>query len=264
MQLHSKKPRLPTLNAVYCLDDSSILICQNLDLGSRHGKQPALTKPSKASLILGNGYESFFVQSIKMHHKSMQKYRPPSFFPDQNYCVTPHALARVNCTVESNISCKCIWTSATNGRGICLNYSLNGVSLVILITCLVEWVQPSSLDSTEKTSWYSAKRDWAASANSGGHDSSLPRSNSSNSFSCHCFKVNLGCLTWLWSSSDASVELICTGSSGIWVTATALAPGVFFFTESGDMQCYSLPLQQCFYCHCISPYKHSVPCQGLG
>ena len=36
--LHLKKPKLPTVNAVYCFDNSSILICQNPDFRSRHKK----------------------------------------------------------------------------------------------------------------------------------------------------------------------------------------------------------------------------------
>ena len=48
---------------------------------------------------------------------------------------------------------------------------LNGVSSVTLITCLVEWVQPSSLGSREKKSWYSARRDWAEATCFGGQNS---------------------------------------------------------------------------------------------
>ena len=33
-----KKPRLPTVNTVYCLEDLSILICQNPDLKTRQEK----------------------------------------------------------------------------------------------------------------------------------------------------------------------------------------------------------------------------------
>ena len=97
MQSHLKRPRLPMVNAVYCFEDSSILICQNLDFRSRHEKWPAPTKLSNASWILGSGYESFFVWALR-HCKSMQKCRPPSLFPNQHHCITPHALAGVNCT----------------------------------------------------------------------------------------------------------------------------------------------------------------------
>ena len=38
MWSHIKKPRLSTVNAVYCFDNSSILICQNLDFRARHKK----------------------------------------------------------------------------------------------------------------------------------------------------------------------------------------------------------------------------------
>ena len=79
MQLHSKKPKLDTVNAVYCFNNLSILICQNLDFRSRHKKWPVLTKLSSASWILGNGYESFFVWALR-GQKSMQKWRLPSYF----------------------------------------------------------------------------------------------------------------------------------------------------------------------------------------
>ena len=78
-QLHLKKPRLPTVNAVYCFEDSSILICQNLDFRSRHEKWPAPTKLSKASRILGSAYESSFIWVLR-YQKSIQKCRAPSFF----------------------------------------------------------------------------------------------------------------------------------------------------------------------------------------
>ena len=100
-----------------------------------------------------------------------------------------------------------VWTSSTNGGGICLNHSLNGVSLVTLITCLVEWVQPSSLASKEKMSWYSAKRDQAASASWSGQDSNPLRSNFSNSLSCLCFAVSFG-IWWPWALLNASIMLV--------------------------------------------------------
>ena len=160
----------------------------------------------------------------------MQKHRLPSFFWT-NTTALHHALWLGQITPESNISHKCIRTSSINGGGICLNCSLNGVSSVTLITCLVQWVQPSSLGSSEM-SWYLAKRDLAEAASSGGQDSNLLRSISLNSFSCHCFTVSLG-IWWPWSSSDASVKPIGTGSSGIQVTMTALATGVFFLKVWG-------------------------------
>ena len=143
------------VNVVYCFDDSSILICQNLDFRSKHEEWPAPAKLSNASWILGSGSESFFMWALR-HQKSIQKCRPPSFFLT-NTTALHHALWLGWIAPESSISCKCVWTSSTNSRGIHLNHSLNGVSLVTLITCSVEWVQPSSLGSNEKMSWYSAQ-----------------------------------------------------------------------------------------------------------
>ena len=130
------------------------------------------------------------------------------------------------------------------------------------ITCnsnhMFGWVeQLNSLGSSEKMLWYMAKRDWAAAANSSAQDSKLLRSNFPNSFSCHGSIVNL-CIWWPWSSSDASVKLICTGISGIWVTMAALQLASSF-SASWDMLCWSLAPQQWFYCHCTLPYRHSVP-----
>ena len=125
--------------------------------------------------------------------------------------------------------------------------------------CVGEWVQPCSLGSSEKTLWYSARRDLAASANSGGHDSSLIRSNSSNNFSCHCFMVNLG-IWWPWPPSDMPPSnWICTGTSGIQVNVTALATGVFFLRVWGI--CVTVPYyySNIFYCYLLTPYKHSAP-----
>ena len=107
---------------------------------------------------------------------------------------------------------------SSNVSGICLKCSLNGVSSVTLITCLVEWVQPNLLGSRQKTLWYSAKKDQVESASLGGEDSNPHMSNSLKNFSCLCFMVNLG----MWrpgASVNASVSLVCTGSSSTHVTA---------------------------------------------
>ena len=58
---------------------------------------------------------------------------------------------------DSNISCRWLLTSSTNGGGICLNCSLKGVSSVTFMVCSVEWVQPNSTGSNENTSWYLAR-----------------------------------------------------------------------------------------------------------
>ena len=130
----------------------------------------------------------------------MQKCRPPSVFWT-NTTALYHTLWLGQITPQSNISCKCMWASSNNGRGIHLNHSLNGVSSVTLITCLVEWVQPSSLCSSEKMSWHSAKRDWVEAASSGSQDCNPLRSTSSNNFSSLCFTINLG-VWWPWTISN--------------------------------------------------------------
>ena len=158
--------------------------------------------------------------------KSIQKHLPSSFF-QTNTTALQHTLWLGQIAPESNISHRCLQTSTINGSGICLKHSLNGVSSVILITCSVEWVQPSLLGSKEKTLLYSAKSDWVESASSGGQDSNPLRSSSSNNFSYLCFMVNLG--VWRsWASVKTSIPPVCTGSSGTHVTMTALATGVFF------------------------------------
>ena len=172
----------------------------------------------------------FFVWVLRWQ-KSIQKCRLLSFFWTTTTTLH-HALWLGWITPESNISHRCVQTSSTNGGGICLNHSLNGVSLVTLITCSDEWVQLSSLGSNEKMSWYSAKRDWAESARLGGHDSNPLRSNSSNNISCLCFTVSLG--TWRpYAPSKASITSVCIGGSGTHVTAAALATRVFFLRVWG-------------------------------
>ena len=119
--------------------------------------------------------------------KSMQKHRPLSFF-QTNTTALHHTLWLGQIMPESNISHKCAQTSSTNGSGICLKHSLYSVSLI----CLVEWIQPTSLGSREKTSWYSAKRDWVEAASLGGQDSNPLRSNYSKNFSCLCLTISSG------------------------------------------------------------------------
>ena len=132
--------------------------------------------------------------------KVYTKCRLPSFFLT-NTTVLHHTLWLGQIAPESNISHKCLWTSSMRSGGIHQNHSLNGVSPVTLMTCFAEWVQLSFLGSNEKTSWYSAKRDWVEATSSGGHDSNPFRSNSSNNFSCLSFMVNLG-IGWLLSSTS--------------------------------------------------------------
>ena len=163
--------------------------------------------------------------------KSIQKHRPPSFFWT-NTTALHHTLWLGQIMPESNISHRCAQTSSTNGGGICLKSSLNGVSLVTLITCSVEWVQPSLLGFREETLWYSAKRDWVEATSWVGQDSNPLRSNSSNNFSCLCFMVCFGAYR-PWASSGASVQSVCTGNPSTHVTMTVLATGVFFLRVWG-------------------------------
>ena len=185
----------------------------------------------------------------------MQTCRPLSFFWTST-TVLHHALWLGHIMPESNISCRCAWTSSTNGGGFCLNYSLNRTSLVTLITCLVEWVQLSSQGSREKMSWYSARSKWAESASSGSQEPKPLNSNFLNSFSCLCSVVNFR--VWLpWASSNAYIMPGHTCGSGTQLAATTLATGIFFFRVWGYtilfltmMATLLLPLQ--FWC------KHSV------
>ena len=128
----------------------------------------------------------------------------------------------------SSIPHKWLWTSPTKSWGIHLNHSLTWVLSVTLIMCSVEWVEPNSVGSNEKTSWYLAKSCQVESTNSGGHDSNPLRSSSLNSFPGFCLTVNLG--VWgPWGSSTPSSNLVSAGKSGTAVVATALATRIFFF-----------------------------------
>ena len=187
---HSKNPKSPTVKAVYCLDVSSIFICQNLDLRSRQEKWPAPTRLFNASCILGKGEESFFVWAFKCQ-KWIEKYKPLSFF-HTNTMALHQALWLGLMAPDSNISFKWFLTSSAIGGGICLNCSLKGLLSVTFIICSVEWVQPSSARSNENTSWYLARSWQAASTNSGVHESRPLRSNLSNNLPCLCLTVHAG------------------------------------------------------------------------
>ena len=162
----------------------------------------------------------------------MQKWRLPSFFRT-NTITLHHTLWLGQIMPESNISQKCVWTSSTNSSWICLNHSLNGMSPVTLITCLLERVLPSLLGSREKMPCYSAKRDWVELASLGGQDSNPLRSNFLNSFSCLCSVVSFcGLIPWTPSNASFIPGPIC--GSGIQLAATALATRTFFFKVWGN------------------------------
>ena len=135
----------------------------------------------------------------------MQNNRLPSFFLT-NTTALHQALWLGWMAPDSNISCRWLWTSSTNGRGICVNWSLKGVSSATFITCSMEWVQPNSDGSNENTSWYLARSQWAASASLGAQESKPLKSNSSNNLPCLCLTVSLG--VWEhWGSSHPLLQL---------------------------------------------------------
>ena len=142
---------------------------------------------------------------------------------------------------DYNISCRWLLTSSTHGEGIYLNHSLKGVSLVTFIVCSVEWVQPNSVGSNENMSWYSAKRQHAASTSSGVQESRPLKSNSSNNLPCLCLTVSLG--VWeSWDSSAPSSNCSPSGGLGTGKAATTLATGIF--------------LEGLHVC-CVIPYHHN-------
>ena len=69
----------------------------------------------------------------------------------------------------SNISQSEVCTSFSSGGGICLNHSLNGLLLVIQISCSTMLVHPILFPSNAKTSWKASMRSHAAVAFCEGH-----------------------------------------------------------------------------------------------
>ena len=157
---------------------------------------------------------------------------------------------------DSNISFKWFLTSSTSGGGICLNHSLKGVSSVTFMICSVEWVQPNSAGSSKNMLWYSARSQWAASANSGVQESRLLKSKSSNNLPCLCLTVSLG----VWKLGDSLVPSSNPLDSGVWVLAMQLLPWPLEFSSRGFVgkRYYSIPLQLLFYCLFLTWYMCSV------
>ena len=156
----------------------------------------------------------------------MQKHRLPSFFLTSTMAFH-QALWLGLMAPDSNISLRWFLTSSTIGSGIHLNHSLKGVLSVTFIVCSVEWVQPSSARSNENMSWYLARSQWAASANSGAHESRPLKSSSLNSLPCLCLTIHFG--IWrLGCVSSLTYILSDSGGSGTSNADTALAMGVFF------------------------------------
>ena len=217
------------VNMVYCLEDSSILICQNPDSRSRHEKWPAPTKLSKASWVLGSGYEFIWALRHKNLYKSVVCHLSSWLTPLHYTMHSDWGKFHLNPTFLTNASEPPLWGWRYLPKSF-LEWGIIGN-----FNDMFSWMDAASLlGSNEKTSWYSAKRDQVEATSSGGHDSNLLRSNSWNNFSCLCFTVNLG-IWWLLSSTSPIIpgEPICARGSGTWVTSTALTTGVFFLRVWG-------------------------------
>ena len=143
----------------------------------------------------------------------------------QYHSITPPTLAGVNCTWIQHLLEVCTDFFYQWQRN--LPESLNGASLVTLITCLVKWVQPRSQGSKEENVALSQGSKWPDSASSGSQDPKVLKSNFSNSFSCLCSVVSF--YVWMpWASSSTSTVPGHNCSSGTQMAATTLATGVYF------------------------------------
>ena len=149
MWLHLKNPKLPTVKAIYCFDASFIFICQNPNCGP--GKENVKHLPD--SPIPPESSAGARSPSLYGNSDGRSQYRSISlclsFWPTQLHYTMNSDLGHI--MPDSSISLRWLRTSSTKVRGFCLNYSLKGVSSVTLIVCLVEWVQPNSVGSNEKT-----------------------------------------------------------------------------------------------------------------
>ena len=156
---------------------------------------------------------------------------------------------------ESDISCRCVWTSSTSGRGFCLNHSLNGALLVTFITSSVEWLQLSLQSSKEKMILYSARSEWEESTSSGDQDAKPLKPNFSSSFSCLCAAVSFmsGC------PGPHPVHLSCQTTPA--AHALSWQPPILLLGSSsgskGMPYCFS-PQWQHSCCHCTFLCRHSV------
>ena len=158
--------------------------------------------------------------------KLIQNHKLPSFFCT-NTTALHQALWLGLMAPDFNISHRWLLTSSTKGGGICLNCSLKGVSSVTFIVCSVQWVQPNSVGSKVKMSWYSARSQQVASASLGVQESRPLKSNSLNNLPCLCLTVSLG--VWeSWGSSSLFNNCSPSGGLGTGDAATALATRVFF------------------------------------
>ena len=144
--------------------------------------------------------------------KSTQKCSIPAFFLTST--TASHHGNWLGCMVPaSNISWSKACTSSSSSRGIHLNHSLNGLLLVIQISCSTVLVQPSSFPSNVKTSWKDNTRSCATMAFQGVQLLRPSRSNFSRSFCCHS-ATDKG---WCLSSAPRTVSIswdISTGGTG--------------------------------------------------
>ena len=124
--LYSKKPTPGTENAVLCLSDSSISICQYPFFKSRHVKYLAPTNVSSVSSKQGNLYESVTVWLLSCL-KSVHSLHVESFFR-ANTMFEFHELCDGHITPDFNISLILVFTSSNMPGGILLTLSLKGVS----------------------------------------------------------------------------------------------------------------------------------------
>ena len=65
MQSHLKNPKLPTVKAVYCVNASSIFICQNPNLRSKQEKMSSTYQTLQTLLYSRKGVGVFFCAGIK-------------------------------------------------------------------------------------------------------------------------------------------------------------------------------------------------------
>ena len=181
----------------------------------------------------------------------MQNCRPSSFFLTSTTALH-QALWLGKIVPDSSISCRWFWTSSTNGRGICLNHYLKGVSSITFIMCSIEWVQPNSAGSNENTLWYLARSWQAASASLGGQESTPLKSNSLNSLPCLCLTVNLG----MWGPWGPSPPPSTRPPWVVWALVALQLPWPPGFSSGGSVSkpCCSLPPQLPFY------FLASTPC----
>ena len=143
IQLYSKKPTPGNENAVLCLSDSSISICQYQFFKSRHVKYLAPANLSSVSSKQGNLHESVTVWLLSCL-KPVHILHVESFFR-ANTIFEFHELCDSCITPDFNISLILVFTSSNMPGGIHLTLSLKGVSSFEGILCFTTVVWQESL-----------------------------------------------------------------------------------------------------------------------